>query len=64
MPSFGVKQPTISNRAPVTVYYAKPDAMKGSLVHSLQKCQPSILLGVPRVWEKVKDILAQRLKEV
>lgn len=38
-----------------TVYIADPDAMKGTLVNTLQVAQPTILLGVPRVYEKMQE---------
>lgn len=39
------------------VVFAKPDAMKGSLLETLQDARPTALLGVPRVWEKIEDKL-------
>jgi len=38
-----------------TVCFAKPDALKGSLVETLQAVRPTIFLGVPRVWEKIEE---------
>ncbi|XP_076057573.1 acyl-CoA synthetase bubblegum family member 1 isoform X3 [Oratosquilla oratoria] len=38
-----------------TVYFAQPDALKGSLVQTLQEVQPTCFLGVPRVWEKIYE---------
>ena len=31
-----------------TVWYAQPDAMKGSLYHTMKEVRPTIFLGVPR----------------
>lgn len=42
------------------IYFAKPDALQGTLVETLQWCRPSIFLAVPRVWEKFED----KLKEI
>lgn len=53
----------LSTRIPISVYYADSNALKGTLVQTLQKAQPTIHLGVPRVWEKVKDALTVKLKE-
>ena len=42
------------------VYFAKPDALSGTLVDTLKHARPTIFVGVPRVWEKFED----RLKAV
>ncbi|NXX88950.1 ACBG1 ligase, partial [Centropus bengalensis] len=45
------------------VYFAEPDALKGSLINTLKEVQPTAHMGVPRVWEKImeklKDAFAQ-----
>jgi long-chain-fatty-acid--CoA ligase ACSBG len=41
-------------------YFAKPDALQGSLVESMQWARPTLFLAVPRVWEKFED----KLKEI
>ncbi|XP_048584114.1 long-chain-fatty-acid--CoA ligase ACSBG2 isoform X2 [Nematostella vectensis] len=38
-----------------TVWFAQPDALKGSLVNTLRECRPTLFLGVPRVWEKIME---------
>lgn len=38
-----------------TVYFAAPDALKGSLVQTLTEIRPTQFLGVPRVWEKIEE---------
>lgn len=42
------------------LYFAKPDALQGTLVESLQWARPTLFLAVPRVWEKFED----KLKEI
>ncbi|XP_027222040.1 long-chain-fatty-acid--CoA ligase ACSBG2 [Penaeus vannamei] len=38
-----------------TVYFAQPDALKGTLGQTLQEVRPTCFLGVPRVWEKIYE---------
>tara|TARA_B110000305_G_scaffold229000_1_gene279461 strand:+ start:184 stop:510 length:327 start_codon:yes stop_codon:yes gene_type:complete len=37
------------------VYFALPDALKGTLAEQLKCVRPTLFFGVPRVWEKVSE---------
>ncbi|XP_010003883.1 PREDICTED: long-chain-fatty-acid--CoA ligase ACSBG2 [Chaetura pelagica] len=39
----------------VQVFFAQPDALKGTLVQTLREVRPTAFLGVPRVWEKMEE---------
>ncbi|KAG9281005.1 long-chain-fatty-acid--CoA ligase ACSBG1 isoform X2 [Astyanax mexicanus] len=43
------------------VYFARPDALKGTLVHTLKEATPSSHMGVPRVWEKMMEKIKHEL---
>ncbi|XP_033997075.1 long-chain-fatty-acid--CoA ligase ACSBG1 [Trematomus bernacchii] len=45
------------------VYFAQPDALKGSLITTLQEVCPTSHMGVPRVWEKMMEKIKQAISE-
>jgi long-chain-fatty-acid--CoA ligase ACSBG len=40
-----------------TMYFARPDALKGSLKNTLTHVRPTLFFGVPRVWEKFAEAM-------
>eukprot|EP01031_Cornospumella_fuschlensis_P007437 gene7437-9210_t len=40
------------------VYFAQPDALKGSLTVTMKEVHPTFFFGVPRVWEKIQEKMA------
>ncbi|XP_011693224.1 PREDICTED: very long-chain-fatty-acid--CoA ligase bubblegum [Wasmannia auropunctata] len=45
-----------------TVYFADPGALKGTLLNTLIAVQPTLFLGVPRVWEKIYEKMQEKAR--
>ncbi|KAM9754063.1 long-chain-fatty-acid--CoA ligase ACSBG1 [Menidia menidia] len=45
------------------VYFAQPDALKGSLITTLREACPTSHMGVPRVWEKMMEKIKQGISQ-
>ena len=37
------------------IFFAQPDALKGSLGTTMKEVRPTFFFGVPRVWEKIQE---------
>ena len=44
-----------------TVYISDPMALKGTLPQTLQQVNPTLFIGVPRVWEKISEKISGKL---
>ncbi|XP_031204047.1 long-chain-fatty-acid--CoA ligase ACSBG2 isoform X2 [Mastomys coucha] len=42
-------------------FFAQPDALRGTLVYTLQEVKPTIFMGVPRIWEKMQDTIKENV---
>ncbi|MGH0151965.1 UNVERIFIED_CONTAM: hypothetical protein FKN15_053165 [Acipenser sinensis] len=45
------------------VYFAQPDALKGSLINTLKEACPTSHMGVPRVWEKIMEKIKEETSQ-
>ncbi|XP_059107994.1 long-chain-fatty-acid--CoA ligase ACSBG2-like [Peromyscus eremicus] len=42
-------------------FFAQPDALRGTLVYTLQEVKPTVFLGVPCVWEKMQENIKENV---
>ena len=49
---------------PAAVYFARPDALKGTLKETLIEAKPTVFFAVPRVWEKFAEAMQAKGKEI
>jgi long-chain-fatty-acid--CoA ligase ACSBG len=43
-----------------TVYFARPDALQGSLLQTLQYVKPTAFFAVPRIYEKFEERIREQ----
>jgi long-chain-fatty-acid--CoA ligase ACSBG len=56
----GVMDIHLMMRSQSTVYFADKNALKGSLVDTLKEVRPTMILAVPRVWEKIYEKMMEK----
>ncbi|CAH6779471.1 long-chain-fatty-acid--CoA ligase ACSBG2 [Phodopus roborovskii] len=44
-------------------FFAQPDALRGTLLYTLQEVKPTVFLGVPRVWEKMQENIKENVSK-
>ncbi|KAL1783491.1 long-chain-fatty-acid-CoA ligase ACSBG2 isoform X1 [Sigmodon hispidus] len=44
-------------------FFAQPDALRGTLVYTLQEVKPTIFLGVPCVWAKMQENIKEKVSK-
>ncbi len=47
-----------------TVYFARPDALKGTLNQTMKDAKPTLFLAVPRLWEKMEEKISDKTREL
>ncbi len=45
------------------VYFAREDALSGSILQTLLYAQPSGLFAVPRIWEKIEEKIKDQVSK-
>eukprot|EP00519_Triparma_laevis_P014602 CAMPEP_0182490026 /NCGR_PEP_ID=MMETSP1321-20130603/11_1 /TAXON_ID=91990 /ORGANISM="Bolidomonas sp., Strain RCC1657" /LENGTH=1839 /DNA_ID=CAMNT_0024692153 /DNA_START=12 /DNA_END=5531 /DNA_ORIENTATION=- len=68
LPLCHIAEKTCALYGPLTfgmnVYFAAPDALRGTLIISLRQIGPTVFFGVPRIWEKISErMIAQKGKQ-
>jgi long-chain-fatty-acid--CoA ligase ACSBG len=46
-----------------SLWFAQPDALKGTLTKTLREVRPTFFFGVPRVWEKIQEKMDESIKQ-
>ena len=46
-----------------TTYFARPDALQGTLLETLLWARPTAFFAVPRIWEKMEDKFKEKAAE-
>jgi long-chain-fatty-acid--CoA ligase ACSBG len=46
-----------------TVYFADRDALKGSLIDTLTDVRPTVFIGIPRIWDKIYEMIKEKRED-
>ena len=47
----------------LAIYFARPDALQGTLIETMRWARPTYFMGVPRVFEKIEEAIKVQIEK-